>query len=128
MSHSCCQFTVTDFFRNHRHLAPLYRDYLRFVRGIGPVTVNVNKTRISFQRRVRFAGVAGLTKHALVCGFWLKRRIDDPRFDNVEFLPPSYYVYRFKLANRSGLDDRLRQWLTEAYALGEQRVPANGES
>ena len=49
----------------------LYSEFLRVVRRIGPITVNVNKTRISFQRRVRFAGVAGTTKDALVCGFWL---------------------------------------------------------
>src|SRR5262249_27491365 len=101
-----------------RHLKPLYRDYLRFVRRIGPVTVNVNKTRISFQRRVRFAGVAGLTRNALVCGFWLRRRIGDPRLMKIEFIPPDNYVYRFKLADRAGLDEQVRRWMTEAYEVG----------
>lgn len=39
--------------------------------------------RISFQGRVRFAGVARVRKDALVLDSWLKHRIDSPRFSKV---------------------------------------------
>jgi hypothetical protein len=122
MPHSCVRLTTAQFFRGaDPKLKRLYGEFLRFVRQFGPVTVNVNKTRISFQDRVRFAGVAGLRKDALVAGFWLKRRIDSPRFTNVEFIPPDNYVYRFRLADRSELDGEVEAWIREAYEVGAQR-------
>jgi hypothetical protein len=122
MSHSCVRLTTAEFFRGaDPRLERLYDEFLRFVRRFGPVTVNVNKTRISFQGRVRFAGVAGLRKDALVAGFWLKRRIASPRFTTVEFIPPNNYVYRFRLADRADLDAEVEAWLREAYEVGAQR-------
>lgn len=120
MSHSCCQLTIDEFFRGREEFVPLYRALLRFLRENGPVTVNVNKTRISFQRRVRFATVSAVTRAGFVCTFWLKRRISDPRL-RVEFLPPANYIYRFTLNDPRELDDQLRLWMAESYRVGQQR-------
>lgn len=126
MAHSCVRLTTAHFFRNcDPKLKRLYHDYLTFVRRIGPVTVNVNKTRISFQGRVRFAGVAALQKDALIAGFWLKRRIHSPRL-RVEFIPPNNYVYRFRLADRAEMDAEVEGWLREAYQVGAQRYERRG--
>ena len=122
MSHSCVRLTTAHFFRHaDPRLKRLYNQYVRFVRRIGPVTVNVNKTRISFQGRVRFAGVAAVRKDALIAGFWLKRRIHSPRFGKVEFIPPNNYVYSFRLTLPSDLDAEVEGWLREAYQVGAQR-------
>ena len=86
------------------------------------MTVNVNKTRISFQGRVRFAGISRVTRDGLVCNFWLKRRIDSPRFARVEHLPRSDFVYAFKLTDPAQLDDEMAAWLAEAYQVGQQQV------
>lgn len=121
MWHSCCQLTEDEFFGGRAKQRALYRAFLAFVERFGPVSVNINKTRISFQGRARFAGVARVTKEGLVCGFWLKRRIDSPRFARVEKLPPSDYVYQFKLTDAAQLDDEAAQWIAEAYEVGMQR-------
>ena len=122
MWHSCVRSTAAHFFSGRDpKLRQLYRDFLKFVRDIGPITVNVTKTRISFQHRVRFAGVAGLRKDALIAGFWLKRRIYSRRFSSVEFIPPDNYVYRFRLASPSDLDAEAGRWLAEAYHVGAPR-------
>jgi hypothetical protein len=118
MWHSCVRLTTAQFFEGRDpKIVALYREYLRFVRRFGPVTVNVTRTRISFQRRVRFAGVAGLRKDGLVCGFWLKRRIHSPRFGKVEFIPPDNYVYRFTLRTSADLDAEAASWFREASEL-----------
>lgn len=123
MWHSCVRLTIARFFHGREpRLKRLYHDYLAFVRRIGPVTVNVTKTRISFQGRVRFAGVAAVRKDALMAGFWLKRRIESPRFARVEFIPPDNYVYQFTLSAPSDLDAEAEQWLREAYDVGAQRA------
>jgi hypothetical protein len=122
MWHSCVRSTAAHFFReSDPKLKRLYAEFLRFVRQIGPVTVNVTKTRISFQRHVRFAGVAAVRKDALIAGFWLKRRIQSPRFGRVEFIPPDNYIYQFRLERSSELDAEVEGWLREAYQLAAGR-------
>jgi hypothetical protein len=129
MWHSCGRFTVAQFFEGRSpHLKSLYRAYVKFARRCGPFTVDPAKTRISFQGRVRFAGVAGATKDALLIGFWLKRRIASPRFLRVEFYPKSDYVYRLRLTDAKQLDDELLGWLREAYDVGQQKDPRNRQA
>jgi hypothetical protein len=119
---SCVRSTAAHFFReSDPKLMQLYAELLRFVRQIGSVRVNVTKTRISFQRRVRFAGVAAVRKDALIADFWLKRRIHSPRFGRVEFIPPDNYVYQFRLEQSSELDAEVERWLREAYQLAAGR-------
>ena len=70
--------------------------------------------------RVRFAGVVRLRKFGLVCGFWLKRRIDSPRFTKMEHLGRNDWTYQFVLRNENELDDEVRDWIREAYDVGRQ--------
>jgi hypothetical protein len=120
MWHSCVRLTAADFFRGRAKQKKLYTAFLKFVRRFGPVTVNVNKTRISFQARVRFAGVVRVVGDGIVCGFWLKRRIASPRLMRTELVPPRDYIYHFKLSDPSQLDDEVAAWIAEAYQVGVQ--------
>ena len=81
--------------------------------------MNVNKSRISFQARVRFAGIPRATKDGLVGGLWLKHRIKSPRFTRVEYLPPNNYLYQFRIASEKALDAEALAWLREAYKIGQ---------
>jgi hypothetical protein len=119
-SHSCVQLTLDGFFGDRRAQRQLYEALLELVRRFGPVTVNVNRSRISFQARVRFATVARVTRSGLVCTFWLKREVVSPRITRVELYPPSNYVHQFKLTDARELDDELAAWLRDAYEVGLQ--------
>lgn len=121
--------TLKDFFREKGpEPKKLYKLYLEFVKSIGPIRVNVNKSRISFQTRIRFAGVKRVNKNGLVCAFLLKRRIHSTRFRSIEFIPPNYYVYEFLLKTPAELDNEMRGWLQEAYAVGQQKyIKKEGE-
>jgi Domain of unknown function (DUF5655) len=121
MSHSCCRLTEDDFFAGRAPQRALYRAFLAFVRRAGPVTVNINKTRISFQGRARFASVNRVTRDGLACHLWLKRRIESPRFTRIEHLPPADHVHNFKLSRASDLDEEMAGWIAEAYEVGMQR-------
>src|SRR6516162_901713 len=120
--HSCTSFTVDDFFGKkvpaHKKL---YRAFVQLVRECGPAKVNVNKSRISFQARVRFAGIPRVTRDGLVGGFWLKHRIESPRFTRVEFLPPNNYIYQFPITSEKDLDAEVLAWLRKAYKVGQQK-------
>lgn len=119
--HSCTSFTVEEFFRK-KALAhkKLYRAFLKRARKCGPVRVNVNKYRISFQARVRFAGIPRVTKESVVGGFWLKHRTESPRSTRVEYLPPNNYLYQFRITSEKDLDGEVLAWLREAYKVGQQ--------
>jgi hypothetical protein len=121
--HSCVSLTEADFFRGREDRRSLYDAFRAFVEGIGPITVNVTKTRISFQTRVRFAGVVRIVQDGIVCGFWLKRRIESPRFLKVERIPPRDYIYHFKLTDPAELDKEVAGWMSEAYRVGLQIKP-----
>jgi len=78
---------------------------------------------ISFQARVRFAGIPGVTKDSVVGGFRLKHRIEGPRFTRVEYLPPNKYLYPFRIRSERDLDGEVLTWLREAYKIGQQDRP-----
>lgn len=83
------------------------------------MTVIPQKTRIAFMVRVRFAGVV-VRRGWIECAFWLKRRVDDPRFHRVETYTAHDFGYFTRLKDESQLDDTLRKWIREAYAIGCQ--------
>lgn len=121
MSHSCRRLTEEDFFGGKEAQRTLYRAFLAFAERCGPVTVNINKTRISFQGRARFASVNRVTRDGLACHLWLKRRIESPRFARIERLEHGNYIHNFKLTDTAELDDEAAAWIAEAYEVGMQR-------
>ena len=97
-----------EFFGGREPQRALYRAFRAFVERCGPIKVNINKTRISFQARARFASVNRVTRDGLACHLWLKRRIESPRFTRIEHLPPGDYVHNFKLTDAAAA--RRRRW------------------
>jgi len=126
LSHSCCRLTEEEFFGGKEAQRALYRAFLAFVERFGPVAVNVNKTRISFQGRARFASINRVTRDGLACHLWLKRRLESPRFERIEALPPSDFVHYFKLTDAAQLDEEAAAWIAEAYEVGMQRWRPDG--
>lgn len=123
MWHSCGHFTVDQFFEGKSPQArKLYEAFRKFLRtNCGPFIVDAAKTRISFQGRVRFAGVAGVNKEGLIVGFWLKRRVESPRFMSVQSPMPNDFAYRLRVTSMNNLDKELLGWLKEAYFVGQQK-------
>ena len=121
MWHSCVRMTVQDHLRGKpKEVVGLYRRFARMVHGLGPgVRAVPVKTHIAFMVRVRFAGVTAQQK-GLRVGFWLKRRIQSPRFAKVELIPPGNYIYSLHVRTLEDLDDEVRGWLREAYRVGRQ--------
>ena len=121
MWHSCSNHTLAEHFRAcDPALRPLFDQYLEFVRSLGPVAVIPQATRISFQGRVRFAGVV-VRKQWLEGGLWLKRRVEDARFRRVAHYGGNDWGYRFRLRQPADLDATLK-YLCEAYEVGQQRA------
>lgn len=69
---------------------------------------------------VRFAGIPRVTKEGVVGGFWLKHRIESPRFTRVEYLPPTITSIQFRITSEKDLDGEVLASLREAYKVGQQ--------
>jgi hypothetical protein len=122
MPHSCATVALDEHFAEAEpHVRPLFDALLAAVREHGPVTVNATRSRIAFQARMRFGGVDRPRRDHLVANVVLTRPVRSPRVERVEFVPPSYYVHRFRLRTPEDLDGDVRALLREAYGVGEQR-------
>ncbi len=119
--HSCHRGSVDEFFVGKPEaLRSTFERCLEVAESFGPVVVDVARTRISIQARVWFAGVARARKDSLILGFWLKHRIESPRFTKVELIPPANWVYQFAAATPEDVDDEVAGWLAAAYEMGMQ--------
>ena len=122
MPHSCQVVPLDGFFEGAAPpLRELFELFVAAAREYGDVTVNVTKSRIALQARMRFAGIDRPRKRYLLANFVLTRPVESPRLTRVEYVPPYYYVHRLRLAEPADVDAQLRRWLAEAYEVGTRR-------
>jgi Domain of unknown function (DUF5655) len=122
MPHSCAVRDLDEHFAGAApHLRAVFDALLDAVRAGGPVTVNATRSRITFQTRIRFAGIAAPRGDHLVANFVLTRPVRSARIDRVEHVPPYYYVHRVRLDRPEDVDAGLRAWLAEAREVGDRR-------
>jgi Domain of unknown function (DUF5655) len=121
MPHSCQVVGLDEFLAGSApELRELFELFVAAARENGPVTVNVTKSRIALQVRMRFAAIQRPRKRFLAAHFVLTRPISSPRLA-VEYLAPYYYVHRLRLDRPEDIDAELKGWLAEAYEVGAQR-------
>jgi hypothetical protein len=119
--HSCGRFRVADHFRGRPPaLREIYRAYLRLARSFGPVHVYAQKTRIVFQREVRFAGVTVRARY-VEAGMWLTRSADHPTLLRRLKANDRDVVHYFRLQSVSDVDGGLRALMREAHAIGRRQ-------
>lgn len=120
MPHSCQVVPLDRHFAGRPpQLRAAFDAFVAAARENGPVTINATKSRITLQARMRFAGVEPRRDH-LRAHLVLTRPIADERL-TVEHLPPRYYLHRLPLRRPEDVDDQVRGWLRDAYAVGAQQ-------
>jgi hypothetical protein len=88
--------------------------------ALGPVEVLPEKTRIALHVRMSFAAL--IPRRRWLDGHLvLARRIDSPRFTRTEVFSPRNVLHAFRLTGPDEVDREFREWLAEAYRVGEQR-------
>lgn len=118
--HSCRRHTLSDAFRGRpAHIRALFDQFRPMVESCGPVKLVPYARSVGFMVRVRFAGAV---PHArwLDIGFWLPRRLNDPRFRKVETILANVHLHALRITNTRELDARLAAWVKEAYRVGCQ--------
>ena len=120
-SHACGRYSLEAHFENKPPIIrELFDEVVKAVEACGPVTILPEKTRIALQVRMSFAQMT--PKRGWIDGHLvLARRLEAPRFLKIETFSPRNHVHHFRLSDRRDVDGQFRDWLKEAYAVGEQR-------
>jgi hypothetical protein len=124
-SHSCGKYTVERFLKGKgANALALWNGFVELVRSCGPVRLAPAKTRIGFQSRTIFAAVNRLGDRGLSAHVVFSRRVEGPRFTRIETVSQNSHVHHFRTESLDELDEEVRGWLCEAYALGSGAPPA----
>jgi hypothetical protein len=119
LPHSCAVVPLDSHFA--RSVPAVREAFDALVAAVpGPVTVNVTKSRITLQARMRFAAVDRPRREWLTGHLVLTRAVPDEAIERIEFLAPHYHLHRFRLTGPEGVPG-LRDLIAESYAVGEQR-------
>jgi len=120
-SHACGTYELEPHFAGRDPSVRLtYDRIVGLIRELGPVTILPEKTRIAFQVRMSFAAVMPrrrwLDGHVV-----LARRYEHPRFTKIDYISSRNHVHHFRISGPAEVDEEVRAWLAEAYAVGEQK-------
>lgn len=118
MWHSCSNYPLDYHFKKSE---PVVREtfdrYLDVIESCGPVEVIPQKTRIAIMARVRFAGCV-VRRKWLLANLWMTRKVHHRTLRSTEKFGPRSYGHRFRLDSPDDIDDELRLFVAEAYAVG----------
>jgi hypothetical protein len=98
----------------------MFERFRAMVEQRGPVTVLPEKTRIAFHARMSFA-VVMLRREHMDGHVIFARRLESPRFLEVQSFSPRNHLHRFRFHSIDELDDEVGAWIDEAYAVGQQK-------
>jgi hypothetical protein len=116
--HSCGRYSLDDHFAGKDPLTrKLFDRFVSILERQGPVTVYAQKTRITCQVRVRFAG-AVIRRRWIDCALWLTRRAEHPCLRRVEHIPPDCYIHSFRMAEPGDFDEAFGELAAESYVVG----------
>lgn len=120
-THACGRHPLAAHFEDRAPaIRGIYDAFVAALRDIGRVIVLPEKTRIAFQVRMSFAQLTPRARWVdghLV----LARRVNDPLFRRVDTISARNHVHFFRLASAADVTPRLRRFMREAYAVGQQQ-------
>ena len=115
-------WTLEQLFAGRPVALTLFHAIHRYIGSLGPVTMEVNKTQVSFGAKTKFAWVwppqLWIKKQpdkSVVLSFGLRRRIDDPRIKQVVEPRPGVFTHHVVVLEERDLDGDVRAWIREAY-------------
>lgn len=115
---------VDEFFTGHEASRALFDALEHAVSDIGPTQKRVTKSQIAFWRSRAFAWAWIPNRylqghHApLVLSVSLPYRHNSPRWKEIVEPRPGWFMHHLELWSPAEINDEVRQWFDEAYALG----------
>ena len=113
-------WTVDRFFEGSGTARGIYDAAERMASGIGPMTVRVSRSQVSFRRRRGFAylwrpGMYVRSDVPVVLSLALPYEIASPRFKETAHPARGIWMHHLELLDSSQLDGEVEQWMRQAY-------------
>ena len=119
-THTCSNVRLEEHFAGRDpNVVATFRRLVAAAKKSGPVKVLPEKTRIAFQVRMSYAAFT-LRRHWIDGHVVLARRLENPRFQRIDFYSPLNQVHVFRLTDPRDVDEEVEAWLAEAYLVGQQ--------
>lgn len=115
------------FFSNQAKEIALYGAIEQMIDSIGPATISVTRSQISFATKTKFAWVwlplpwGKRPEHSLVLTFAVNRHIEDPQIEETVEPYPGRWTHHVIIQEESDLNERVLLWLQEAYAFSQRK-------
>ncbi len=126
-------WTIDKLFGGKAIQAKLYQHIRAFVETLGPVTIKVTKTQVSFANGRQFAWVwlpmewaKNRPPNSIVLSFSLGEHLRHAMIVQVVEPYPGRWMHHVIVQDESDLNDDVRGWLTDAFAFAASRKRTTG--
>jgi len=110
-------YSVGDHFVNKdSSVHALYDELISLLRTIGPIQEDPKKTSIHLNRTSALAGVE-TRKNYLLLNIKSDHPIESPRIEKAGQISAKRFHHKVRISSPEDLDEELKTWLEEAYAL-----------
>ncbi len=118
-------WTIGELFEGQPGSLKLYESVRNYIESIGPVKIDISKTQVAFGVKTKFAWV-------WLPQMWIKKRplntitlaldldheVKDPRIKEAVEPRPGRWTHHILIDSEKDLDNKVKDWLREAYANG----------
>ena len=115
-------WTLEQMFAGRPAARGLFEVVRQYIESLGPVTLEVTKTQVSFGTKRKFAWVwlpqmwiSKQPDESITLTFALPRKTEDPRIRSVVEPRPGRFTHHVVITKESDFDTRVREWLQEAF-------------
>lgn len=113
---------LDSFFSHHEEQLSMFLAVERMVNSIGPASVEIRKSQISFGTKTKFAWVSlpqpwtkKLPESSIVLTFGIGRFIQNNRLIESQEPYPGQWTHQLIIQNETDLNKEVFTWLCEAY-------------
>jgi len=119
--HSCGRHSYDALFsRSEPHVRAIFDKLAGLAHACGPVRIYPQKTRVTMQARIRFAGGTP-QKRLFVAGFLLPKGTRSQRFSKmIDGVSRHYVACYVPLRSVAEVDAQIARWMRQAYRFGIQ--------
>lgn len=120
-------WTLEQLFAGRPVALRLFIVVRQYIESLGPVTMEVAKTQVSFGTRRKFAWVwlpqmwiSKQPDESITLTFGLRRKIEDLRIRSVVEPRPGRFTHHVVITKETDLDHPVQEWLREAFGLSRE--------
>ncbi|NMD68729.1 hypothetical protein HHO41_00405 [Bacillus sp. DNRA2] len=116
-----CLEEVQTFLANQPDHITLFQALERMISSIGPATVEVHHSQISFGTKAQFAWLwyppseAKRPTNSIVLSFSVGRRLKNKRFFEIDEAYPGRFTHHVIIESEADLNKEVFTWICEAY-------------